>query len=65
MTVYQKELSLVMEFQMNYTTNFVAAKQVILEITNEFFDSNITVTKVFGDDSFVPLHNCNCFICDQ
>jgi hypothetical protein len=26
------------EFEMNSVTNSVAAKQVILEITNEFFD---------------------------
>jgi hypothetical protein len=45
MTRYQKGVKLrhgikIMEFQMNSITNFVAAKQIILGITNEFFDSS-------------------------
>jgi hypothetical protein len=30
-----------MEFEMNSITNFVAAKQVIDRIINEFFDSSL------------------------
>jgi hypothetical protein len=44
MAGYQKGIKVrhgmkIMEFQMNSVSNFVAAKQVIVGITNEFFDS--------------------------
>jgi hypothetical protein len=43
-TGYQKGIKVrhemkIMKFQMNYVTNFVAAKQVTVGITNEFFNS--------------------------
>jgi hypothetical protein len=30
----------IVEFQVNFIINYVAAKQVILRITNDFFDSS-------------------------
>jgi hypothetical protein len=45
MTGYQTGIKVrhgmkIMEFQMNSITNSVAAKQITLEITNEFFNSS-------------------------
>jgi hypothetical protein len=45
MTGYHKDIKIrhemkIMEFEMNSLTNFVAAKQVISKITNEFLDSS-------------------------
>jgi hypothetical protein len=45
MTRYQEGIKIghaikIIEFQMNYVTNLVATKQVILGIINEFFNSS-------------------------